>query len=127
VATITRREALQRAGLMTATSALGSSIFVHPLANISDTESDPHDLIHKWIRSARIVIAEGYNPPFYPSFDYEPEKALAIARQLNADSIRFPTASYFAYFPTKTKYPIHPELGGRDPLRRTVELFHEAD
>jgi hypothetical protein len=81
---------------------------------------------YEWICSARIVIAEGYNPPFYPSFDYEPEKALDIALQLNADSIRYPTASYYAYYPTKTKYPVHPELGTRDPFRRTVELFHNA-
>jgi hypothetical protein len=41
----------------------------------------------------RIMTAEGYNPPFYPSFDYEPEKVLDIARGLNADSIRYNTGS----------------------------------
>jgi hypothetical protein len=93
---------------------------------MSNPEGGSSQTAYEWIRSARIVIAEGYNPPFFPSFDYEPEKALAIARQLKADSIRYPTFSNSVYFPTKTKLPTHPELGGRDPLRRTVELFHDA-
>jgi hypothetical protein len=122
---LSRRELLQQAGIVTATSVLASSIPSHGLA-IADPQGGASESAYAWIRSARMVIAEGYNPPFYPSFDYEPEKALAIARQLNADAIRYPTASYYAYFPTKTKYPIHPELGSRDPLRRTVELFHDA-
>jgi len=81
---------------------------------------------YEWIRHARILLAEAYNPPFYPSFEYSPEKALAIARELNADSLRYPAASYFAYFPTKSRYPIHPELGDSDPMEKTVRLFHEA-
>ena len=28
-----------------------------------------------WIHSNRTLIAEAYNPPFYPSFDFTPEKA----------------------------------------------------
>ena len=122
---ITRRELLQQAGIMTVSSVVGSSIPSYSLTTPGPKPGYSEDA-YAWIRSARIVIAEAYNPPFYPSFDYEPEKALAIARQLNANALRYPTASYYAYFPTKTKYPIHPELGGRDPLRRTVELFHDA-
>jgi hypothetical protein len=80
----------------------------------------------KWLNSARFLIAEAYNPPFYPRFEYEPLKALAIARDLNANGIRYPSASYYVHFPTKTRLPIHPELGSRDPMRQTVELFHEA-
>ncbi len=81
--------------------------------------------LYSWTQMPRLLIAEGYNPPFYPSLDYEPEKALRIAKELNADALRYPAASYYAYFPTKTKYPVHPELKG-DPLRRTIDLFHEA-
>jgi len=80
---------------------------------------------YEWIRSTRTLIAEGYNPPFYPSLDYQPEKAVRIARELNADSLRYPAASYYAYFPAKSGYPVHPELQG-DPMRRTVELSREA-
>jgi len=73
------------------------------------------------------VIAEAYNPPFYPSFDYTPEKAVAITKALNANAFRYPAASYFAYFPTRTRYPIHPELApGQDPMKETVDLCHRA-
>jgi hypothetical protein len=122
---ITRRELLQQASIITTASVLGSSFpgSAQPVAGPANELNKP---IYEWIRSARLMIAEAYNPPFYPSFTYEPEKALAIAKALNADSIRYPTASYFAYYPTKTKYPIHPELGTRDPFRRTIELFHNA-
>ena len=80
----------------------------------------------EWIRTARLMIAEGYAPPFYPSLDYEPKKALALARRLNCEALRYPTYSYVAFFPTKTRFPHHPELGGRDPFRDTVNLFHDA-
>jgi len=80
----------------------------------------------EWIRSVRLMIAEGYVPPFYPSLDYKPERALALARRLNCEAFRYPTYSYVAFFPTKTKFPHHPELGGSDPFRETVNLFHDA-
>lgn len=74
-----------------------------------------------WLKTCRVLICEAYNPPFYPSFDYKADKAVSIATALNADSMRYPAASYFAYFPTKSGYPVHPELKG-DPFRETVEL-----
>lgn len=80
---------------------------------------------YAWIRNTRTLIAEAYNPPFYPSLDYDPAKAVKIARELNADSIRYPAASYYAYFPTKSGYPVHPELKS-DIMRQTVELCREA-
>jgi hypothetical protein len=80
----------------------------------------------EWIRTARLMIAEAYCPPFYPTLEYDPEKALALARRLNCDSFRYPTYSYVSFFPTQTKLPHHPELGTSDPFRRTVELFHDA-
>jgi len=80
---------------------------------------------YQWIRNTRILIAEAYNPPFYPSLDYDAAKAVRIARELNADSIRYPAASYYAYFPTKSGYPVHPELK-TDLMRQTVDLCREA-
>jgi hypothetical protein len=111
---ITRRELFERAGF-----ALAASMF-------SAASRGADSGVYEWIRHPRILLAEAYNPPFYPSFDYDARKALAIARELNADSLRYPAASYYAYFPTKTRYPIHPELGDTDPMERTVRLFHEA-
>jgi hypothetical protein len=80
----------------------------------------------EWAKLPRILIAEGYTPPFYPAFEYDPEKALAIARSLNADALRFPAAAYSAYVPTGAGLPVHPGLRGQDPLARTAELFHRA-
>lgn len=79
-----------------------------------------------WIRSCRCLIAEAYNPPFYPKLDYRADKAVEIATALGADSLRYPAASYFAYFPTQTEYPRHPELGASDPFRDTVDRCRKA-
>ncbi len=106
----TRRQLFEQAGLLLAASQLPAS-----------ESAGAYD----WIRSTRILIAEAYNPPFYPSFDYEPEKSVRIARELNADGFRYPAASYYAYFPTTSGYPVHPELKG-DPIRATLDLCRQA-
>lgn len=120
---ITRRELLERVGTALTAAALSDGSLKRALA---DARGSAPEAAYDWIRHPRILLAEAYNPPFYPSFDYDPAKALAIARELNADSLRYPAASYYAYFPTKTRYPIHPELGDFDPMEKTVRLFHEA-
>ncbi len=120
-----RRELLQRAGALAAAASLGETLRSTPASGMLGNPPARSESF-EWFRSARLLIAEGYCPPFYPPLDYDPHKALAIARQLNCDSIRFPTFSYVAFFPTKTKLPRHPELGSRDPFRRTVDLFHNA-
>ena len=107
---ITRRDLLQAAGFVLASQLPGDA---QPAASAA------------WIRTCRGLICEAYNPPFYPSFDFQPHKAVEIATQLNSDSLRYPAASYFAYFPTKSGYPIHPELKG-DPMRETLDLCRKA-
>jgi len=122
---ISRRQLLQRASAGAALVTLGAN--ERHSAALPPREVSPSlKPSFEWIRSVRLMIAEGYAPPFYPSLDYEPEKALEIARRLNCNAIRYPTFSYVAYFPTQTKLPHHPELGDRDPFRRTVDLFHAA-
>jgi hypothetical protein len=123
---VSRRELLRRAGAMAATTALGGFAPRKGVAKRVSEGAAATRPAFDWIRSVRLMIGEGYAPPFYPSLDYEPEKALALARRLNCDALRYPTYSYVAFFPTKTKLPHHPELGGRDPLRETVKLFHDA-
>ncbi|MGH9356132.1 MAG: hypothetical protein ACRD10_08380, partial [Terriglobia bacterium] len=123
---ISRRELLERAGGAAAAISLAGFTATDGVALQARDGDSPAKSSAEWIRSARLLIAEGYAPPFYPSLDYEPETALAIARRLNCDSLRYPTFSYVAFFPTKTKLPRHPELGSRDPFRRTVDLFHDA-
>jgi hypothetical protein len=112
---LSRRELLKSAGLLLVTPQLRAAL---PSAAVPSSA-------YEWIRSARVLIAEAYNPPFYPSLDYEPEKAVRIAKELNADSLRYPAAAYYAYFPTKSGYPVHPELSG-DPMRQTVDLCRKA-
>lgn len=107
---ITRRDLLKAAGFVLASDVSGNA----QTAGAAD-----------WIRTCRGLICEAYNPPFYPSFDFQPGKAVEIATELNADSLRYPAASYWAYFPTKSGYPIHPGMKG-DPMRETVELCRKA-
>lgn len=113
---LNRRQLLQSVGLLLVTPRLRAAL----------RPSGDRSSVHEWIHSPRVLIAEGYNPPFYPSLDYEPEKAVRIAQELNADSLRFPAASYYAYFPTESGYPVHPELKG-DPMRQTVDLCRKAN
>ncbi len=112
---ISRRDLLQAAGFIMAGSQ----------GNVFGQTPAPGSGAYDWIRNTRTLIAEAYNPPFYPSLDYDPAKAVRIARELNADSMRYPAASYFAYFPTKSGYPVHPELKG-DPMAETLELTRKA-
>jgi len=122
---ISRRELFERAGVGAVVTTFGSEAGYRavPAAGAVAPSWKPS---FEWIRSTRLLIAEGYCPPFYPTLEYDPEKALAIARRLNCDSFRYPTYSYFSLFPTQTKLPHHPELGTNDPFRQTVELFHGA-
>ena len=70
---LNRRELLHSAGLLLATPQARAAQL--PAAAGSSYE---------WIRRTRLLIAEAYNPPFYPSLDYKPEKAEQIAQELNA-------------------------------------------
>lgn len=88
-------------------------------------QPQPGSKLPEWIRSNRTLIAEGYNPPFYPLFDYLPRKAVEIALALDCDSMRYPAASYYAFFPTRSGYPLHPALKG-DPMRKTLDELHQA-
>ncbi len=106
----TRREALLQSGLLMAASQLDGS----PAPDDAD-----------WMRTCRVLICEAYNPPFYPALDYQPAQAVRIASQLNADGVRYPAASYYAYFPTGSGYPVHPELQG-DPMGETVDRCRRA-
>jgi hypothetical protein len=112
---LSRRELLESAGFLLAGSAWNASAEPQTASRGA----------YEWIRNTRTLIAEAYNPPFYPSLDYDPEKAVKIARELNADSMRYPAASYYAYFPTRSGYPVHPELKS-DLMRQTVDLCRQA-
>jgi Beta-galactosidase trimerisation domain/Hypothetical glycosyl hydrolase 6 len=119
---LSRRELLQGAGALAAGTSLSRLQSKLGIALPDGTTLQVPD----WVRSIRLLIAEGYAPPFYPALDYDPRKAVAIARELGCNALRFPSFSYVAYFPTKTKLPRHRELGSRDLMRETADLFRDA-
>ena len=106
---MTRRQLLQAGALLAPAAAAG-----------------PEPIGIDWIRTCRGVILEAYNYPMYPAYSYSPEEAVEIAKSLGANAFRYPAASYYAYYPTKTRYPIHPGVGSSDPMARTIELLHKA-
>lgn len=73
----------------------------------------------------RILDTEGFNRPSFPNLDFDPAKAVRIATDLHAGALRYPVAAYYAYFPTRTKYPVHPQLIG-DPMLETLRLCRAA-
>jgi Beta-galactosidase trimerisation domain len=77
-----------------------------------------------WARHIRTLIAEGYNPPFYPLYEYDAERTATIATALNCDSLRYPAASHYAYFPTESGYPTDPRMKG-DPMRDTLQSLEK--
>ena len=127
---ISRRDLLRATGLMLAASGARALPSVPGAegprsAGKSEVAGSPEFRENEWLRSARILNAEAYNPPFYPVLTYNPAKAVKIAQELGANTFRFPAAAYYAYFPTRTKYPTHPELKG-DPMRETLEICRKA-
>ncbi len=120
---ISRRDLILGGGLLLAGSRL---LAANPLLTDPARTAVIPSQDHEWIRTARILLAEAYNPPFYPELEYDPEKAVHLAKALNANAFRYPTAAYYAYFPTRTSYPIHPKLTG-DPMRETLRLCRAAN
>jgi len=68
---ISRRQLLQRASAGAAFATLGAnasySVALPPREVSSSLKPS-----FEWIRSIRLMIAEGYAPPFYPSLDFAP-------------------------------------------------------
>ena len=118
---VMRRTILKMTALALPASWISS---MDALAATNDSPANTASL-DEWTRFNRTLIAEAYNPPFYPSLDYEPSRAVRIAQELNCDSMRYPAASYYAYFPTQSGYPTHPALQG-DPMRESLKLLREA-
>jgi Beta-galactosidase trimerisation domain len=114
MADITRRDMMKTSAALWVTSRFGE--FNQPA---------PTDIpASVWARHVRTLIAEGYTPPFYPTFEYDPERATAIATALNCDSLRYPVASYYANFPTQSGYPIDPRMKG-DPMRNSLQWLRK--
>jgi hypothetical protein len=67
---ITRRDLLKSAGFLLAPQLPGEA------QSTGDTA---------WLSTCRGLICEAYNPPFYPSFDFQAKKAVSVAKELNSD------------------------------------------
>ncbi len=87
-----------------------------------DASAEPAFSAAVWSHHIRTLIAEGYNSPFYPVYEYDPERATSIALSLNCDSLRYPVAAHYAYFPSESGYPIDPRMKG-DPMRDTLQVL----
>ncbi|WP_260706584.1 alpha-amylase family protein [Edaphobacter flagellatus] len=119
-----RRDMLKLSALTLGASAVSPLAIAQNATRYANALTGNRELA-EWIHGNRTLIAEAYNPPFYPALDYVPARGVEIAKVLNCDSMRYPVASYVAYFPTKSGYPIHPELKG-DPMKEQVGLLREA-
>lgn len=120
MADINRRDLMKSSAALWVTSRTRG--FSNPaLTNTSALINTPASI---WAHHVRALIAEGYTPPFYPTLEYDAERAAAIATELNCDSLRYPVASYYAYFPTESGYPTDPRMNG-DPMRSTLRSLRK--
>lgn len=80
-----------------------------------------------WLRYARAIYFDGLTPPIYPHMDdFDAGRLVKLAVDLGGDTLRFQPLAYWAYYPTKSKYPIHPELGNRDLIAETSRACRKA-
>lgn len=81
----------------------------------------------EWLRYMRAIYFEGFSPPIYPHLDeYDAERVVKLVLELGGDTLRFQPIGFWACYPTKSGYPIHPELGKRDLLAETIRACRGA-
>ncbi|MEY4938298.1 MAG: hypothetical protein RIQ93_33, partial [Verrucomicrobiota bacterium] len=81
----------------------------------------------EWLRYMRAIYFEGFSPPVYPHLDeYDAERVVQLVLELGGDTLRFQPIGFWACYPTKSGYPLHPELGQRDLLAETARACRRA-
>jgi hypothetical protein len=120
MADINRRDLMKSSTAFWVASKVGG--FSNPV--LTNTPALTNAPASVWAHHVRALIAEGYTPPFYPTFEYDAGRTIAIAADLNCDSLRYPVASYYAYFPTESGYPVESRMKG-DPMRDTLRLLRK--
>ena len=80
--------------------------------------------IYSWFETARFLMLDSYNPPFYPELDFEIDCFIKMMKHSNANTVRVPAVGFFANYPSKC-YPISPVLGKRDILREVDTVCKE--
>ena len=80
-----------------------------------------------WLRYSRTIYFDGTSPPIYPHLDeFDAERLVKVSVELGGDTLRFQPVGYWATYPTSSKYPIHPELGGRDLIAEVSRACRKA-
>lgn len=81
---------------------------------------------YQWLRESRTFLYDAYWPPFAPDLEYEPAAAIAMAKQMGANTIRFGCIGKWALYPSDI-IPQHPDLEGRDLLGETMKLARDEN
>ncbi len=79
-----------------------------------------------WLDGSPSFLIDGYWPPLFPKIEYDAREMLGRAKALGCSVIRFPSVGKWATYPS-TIMPPHPELGGRDLVRETLEEARRLD
>ena len=80
-----------------------------------------------WLRYSRTGYFDGYSPPLFPHLDeFDADRLVKLVQDLGCDTLRFQPVGKWAYYPTQSKYPTHPELGNRDLIAETARACRRA-
>ena len=75
---------------------------------------------YSWLQQSRTLLIDAYWPPLNPTLEFDAEKLIQTAENVNANTIRFGTMGKYALIQNNF-VPLHPELGERDLLAETIE------
>jgi len=84
---VSRRDLLQCAGAVAAATALSGFAWKGESPNPLTKERQPAGPAFEWIRSVRLMIAEGYAPPFFPSLDLRAEEGFGPDSQVELQCV----------------------------------------
>jgi Hypothetical glycosyl hydrolase 6/Beta-galactosidase trimerisation domain len=81
---------------------------------------------YSWLQQSRTLLIDAYWPPLNPTLEFDAEKLIQTAKNVNANAIRFGTIGKYALIQNDF-IPLHPDLGGRDLLAETIEAAKGTD
>jgi hypothetical protein len=81
---------------------------------------------YSWIQQSRTLLIDAYWPPLNPILEFDAEKLIQTAQNVNGNAIRFGTIGKYALIQNDF-IPLHPELGERDLLAETIEAAKGTD
>jgi hypothetical protein len=72
-----------------------------------------------WVRTARVFLIDGYQPPFAPELEFDAEALAKTMTEMNANVVRMSTMGKYAHIQGISFTP-HRALGKRDLLREMI-------